>query len=378
MLMFLSTNNRITKNRVKDVLRRFILDYHNIVVSEITALEKPKRKVWKFDDCDEEESKRFLRFKKRDLRRLFDLLDFPIVCKLENRSRMSGEELFIRGLYEIATGEAVESIASKFGRHYTDQTRAFTFFIHHIYYHFNHLITNNLDWWFRKGYIEKSAKLIENKMGINRTNVYALFIDCNCLETSRPGGGPTEQGANARRWNPDIQRSFYNGWKSVHGLKHQTLDCAFGMTVDIFGPRSLRRNDLKLYQLSNVNDRVYQGCVQWNTEYPYSIFGDSAYKLDTACRSYLPGDNQLERDWNKAMKKVRISIEWNYMTTASLFKYLRQHDKLRLLQSHTVTKVYTVATLLKNFHTCLYGNQTSNYFDFIFSPNFLEEYIRQQ
>eukprot|EP00595_Chromulina_sp_UTEXLB2642_P000132 CAMPEP_0196762352 /NCGR_PEP_ID=MMETSP1095-20130614/1764_1 /TAXON_ID=96789 ORGANISM="Chromulina nebulosa, Strain UTEXLB2642" /NCGR_SAMPLE_ID=MMETSP1095 /ASSEMBLY_ACC=CAM_ASM_000446 /LENGTH=86 /DNA_ID=CAMNT_0042113021 /DNA_START=319 /DNA_END=579 /DNA_ORIENTATION=- len=64
-------------------------------------------------------------------------------------------------------------------------------------------------------------------------NLFALFIDCNCLETSVPGGGPAELGANAARWEPDVQRSFYNGWKSIHGLKHQTVDCAMGLTVDI-------------------------------------------------------------------------------------------------------------------------------------------------
>ena len=55
--------------------------------------------------------------------------------------------------------------------------------------------------------------------GFEFDNDVAFFIDCNCLATSRVGGGPTEDGANARRWHPDIQRAFYNGWKSVHGLK---------------------------------------------------------------------------------------------------------------------------------------------------------------
>jgi hypothetical protein len=73
-----------------------------------------------------------------------------------------------------------------------------------------------------------------------------FFIDCNCLETDRPGGGPREAGVNSARWDPLIQRAFYNGWKSMHGLKHQTVDNAFGFTVDMYGPTSLRRNDLAL------------------------------------------------------------------------------------------------------------------------------------
>ena len=50
------------------------------------------------------------------------------------------------------------------------------------------------------------------------------FIDCNCLDTARPGGGPADEGSDATRWHPLILRAFYNGWKSVHGLKHLNFD----------------------------------------------------------------------------------------------------------------------------------------------------------
>jgi hypothetical protein len=62
-----------------------------------------------------------------------------------------------------------------------------------------------------------------------------MYIYIYCLETCTVGGGPAEEGADAARWDPLIQQAFYNGWKSIHGLKHQTLDCAYGMTIDMFG-----------------------------------------------------------------------------------------------------------------------------------------------
>ena len=43
---------------------------------------------------------------------------------------------------------------------------------------------------------------------------------------------------------------------SFHGFKHQTVDNAFGMTMDLFGPYFLRKNDLKLLTFSNINGRV--------------------------------------------------------------------------------------------------------------------------
>jgi len=74
------------------------------------------------------------------------------------------------------------------------------------------------------------------------TNSVSHFIDSNCLEASIPGGGPADNGANTARWDPMIQRAFHNGWKSIHGMKHQTVDNVFRMTEDICGPTSLRRN----------------------------------------------------------------------------------------------------------------------------------------
>ena len=77
------------------------------------------------------------------------------------------------------------------------------------------------------------------------------------------------------------------------------------------------------------------------------------------------------------MKKVRISIEWNYGFTATLFKYLQDYSKLKLLESPVVSKVYTVCTILRNFYAILYGCQTSNYFNLALPPDFLEAYIAQ-
>lgn len=209
------------------------------------------------------------------------------------------------------------------------------------------------------------------------TNIYALFIDCNCMETSRPGGGPSEEGANAARWHPDVQRSYYNGWKSIHGLKHQTVDCAYGLTVDMYGPTSLRRNDLTLFRASRISDRMLESCARYNQHYDYCIFGDSAYHQDINVRSYLPGNTAEEREWNNGMRSVRISIEWNYLVTANLWHYVTEYNKLCLLQSPVVSKIYVVATLLRNFYGCSYGNQTSNYFGYKFPEGFLTSYINQ-
>lgn len=174
-----------------------------------------------------------------------------------------------------------------------------------------------------------------------------------------------------------IQRSFYNGWKSIHGLKHQTVDIAHGITIDIYGPMSLRRNDLTLLRQSDIVNRLRD--LQSNNDSQYVMFGDSAYTKQSHLRSYFANDDDIQDHilWNKRLKKVRISIEWNYGYTAALFKYLTFEGKLKVLQSTTVSKVYIVATLLRNCHVMLYGGQSSNYFDLNMHPNILNAYLTQ-
>ena len=91
---------------------------------------------------------------------------------------------------------------------------------------------DSLPWWHRNGYTKASADAIWAKMQSSGFQPAAeellslklpgYFIDCKCSPTSVVGGGPAEDGANAARWDVDVNRAFYNGWKSVHGLKHQT------------------------------------------------------------------------------------------------------------------------------------------------------------
>ena len=76
------------------------------------------------------------------------------------------------------------------------------------------------------------------------------------------------------------------------------------------------------------------------------------------------------------MKKTRISIEWNYMTTANIFKYLQQLHKKKLMSGGNVSKIYIVCTILRNMHVALYGCQTSNYFNISFPNDFLEQYMQ--
>jgi hypothetical protein len=363
-----------------------LLKYHPRELEKLPPLLRLQHRVEDFDEAD---CKHFFRFMKADILKLCRLLGFPAICELANRIILSGEEVMLRGLCELSTAANQHLLARRiFSGEASLQSRALKYFLNFIFDNFKHLVTDRLNWFHENGLLEESAVAIGNRMQAHGfrsfdgefSNNVALFIDCNCLETSVCGGGPSEEGANSARWSDDIQRAFFNSWKSIHGLKHQTVDIAHGLTVDMIGPTSLRRNDMHLLGESRVNARLQH--VQALDLYQLIIFGDSAYKRDTHIMSYMhEGDDGLIEDfarWNHAMKGVRISIEWNYGHTASLFPYVARRSKLKVLSSDEVSKVYTVCTILRNFHAILYGCQTSNYFNLNFGEDewhFLECYI---
>ena len=60
-----------------------------------------------------------------------------------------------------------------------------------------------------------------------------------------------------------------------------------------------------------------------------------------------------------------------------LFKYVNCTDKLKILASQRVSKIYTVATLFRNFHIACYGCQSFKYFHLDIPDDMLEHYIMQ-
>ena len=61
------------------------------------------------------------------------------------------------------------------------------------------------------------------------------------------------------------------------------------------------------------------------------------------------------------MSSVRESVEWQFGKVMSYFKFLDFKKNLKTDLS-AASKVYTVAVLLTNACTCLYGSQTGSFF----------------
>jgi hypothetical protein len=148
------------------------------------------------DSFSDSECWNYFETRKNDLARLLAVLRFPERCLLANNSVMRGEELMLRGLYELVSGTDQYEIGNMFGLEQPQQSLAFKFFVNHIYSNFLYIVTDNLDWWYNNGYLHASMTAIKQKFGGNDRFSTFGFIDCNCLETATPGGGPVEQGNN--------------------------------------------------------------------------------------------------------------------------------------------------------------------------------------
>ena len=87
--------------------------YLMLVADPEIYLSPPARLDRTVQSFSESQCWNFFECRKSDLTRLIRELKFPKTCLFDNRIKMSGEEMFLRGLYELVSGEDQNSIAEK-------------------------------------------------------------------------------------------------------------------------------------------------------------------------------------------------------------------------------------------------------------------------
>lgn len=143
----------------------------------------------------------------------------------------------------------------------------------------------------------------------------------------------------------------------------------------MFGPIEGRRHDAFMLGMSDLLPKL-QGFVQPNGQ-PYVIYGDPAYPITCNILAPFRGVNLTihEQEFNRKMSKVRVNVEWGFGKICQNFAYLDFKKNLKVLLQ-PVGKYYLVATILINCHTCLYGSQTSSFFEL--EPPTIETYLSNQ
>ena len=157
----------------------------------------------------------------------------------------------------------------------------------------------------------------------------------------------------------NVSVSLYEFQSSV-SLSLQSLTTPNGLIAHMYGPLVGRRHDAFMLSVSGLQSKLAK--IQKQDGSPYVIYGDPAYGVSRTILAPFRGSRLTaqQEHFNKAMSRVRISVEWTFGKILSNFSYLefKRNNKV-LLQP--VGKYYLVAALLTNCHTCLYGSQTSTF-----------------
>lgn len=134
-----------------------------------------------------------------------------------------------------------------------------------------------------------------------------------------------------------------------------------------------RRHDAGMLAESGLLQQLNQFAFS-TTNSPMCLYGDPAYPLRIHLQA--PFRNAVltpqMQDFNKSMSAVRDSVEWIFGDIINYFKFLDFKKNLKL-QLSAVGKFYIVAAILRNALTCMYPNETSQYFGL--EPPSLQEYF---
>jgi hypothetical protein len=117
------------------------------------------------------------------------------------------------------------------------------------------------------------------------------------------------------------------------------------MCLDLYGPMTFRYSDVELNTDSNLNDRMRQLG-------PYCVYWDGKYSVQSHTMSAA----------DPIMVKARISNEWDNGVTADLFAICKYKRSLKMIQRNHADN-YTVRTILRNLHLCMYDGLTASYYE---------------
>ena len=104
------------------------------------------------------------------------------------------------------------------------------------------------------------------------------------------------------------------------------------------------------------------------------LYGDPAYphrvQLQQPFRNAVLTPQMQE--YNARMSSVRESVEWLFGDIVNYFKFIDFKKNLKIGLS-SIGKMYIVCAILRNALTCLYGNETSKFFEL--DPPSLHDYF---
>ena len=297
-----------------------ISDEEFIALFDLNKSKNPDFPYWKhdhfnLDNMDDVECFSEFRFYKNDIYNLADALQVPERITTYNRSSFDGIESLCVFLKRFAYPSRYLDLIPRFGRPVPELCMMSNYIQDHIYDNYMHLLNSFNQAWLAPDQLELFANKIHQK-GAPLDFCWG-FVDGTVRPLCRPSYG---------------QRILYNGHKKVHAIKFQSVVAPNGLIANLFGPVEGRKHDSSMLALSNL----YQDLVQYSHKEdgsPLCIYGDPAYPLRIQLQGPFrnhAGTTPMQLEYNKAMSKVRSSVEWVFGEILNYFKFLDFKKNLKI------------------------------------------------
>lgn len=316
------------------------------------------------------------RFKLSDMEELVFYLDLPedadgFVRTPRNGYKYSNEEGVLMWLYYFARAGTLRKMAGVFGGAVPRSSEIITDVTVRIHRRWHHRIVQS-DLRHMDSLITLHTDALLERIGGDaaalpwQAGLPAAFVDAKCLKICRPS------------WAED---TCYSGYKHMHSMNFQILGRLDGIVEDIFGPVEGRHSDPYLFNHSNLEarfrtfrNRVWDGEYAGHANLPLlKMYADGIYALSTVMgRNFRAPFAPGQAEANALMATLRGEIEHMFAKVSMLFAQVHNHFNNKIFASPVGTQ-YIVAHILTNAHSCLYGNQTADYFN-LETPG-LDEYF---
>jgi len=296
------------------------------------------------------------RFNKTQINQLVEVLRIPPVVITANRLRATGTDSLCMLLRRMAYPNRHIDTVHLFGRPTDEISRFCQHIMHMLYDRFHHLLD----------------QFDHERLTPTQLEIFAAAITARDSPLTRTWGfidGTVRPIARPHKY----QRQVYNGHKRVHALKFQSVVTPDGLISHLTGPFIGRRHDARILRESGLHEQLVQ-YAQDPSGVPMNLYGDPAYPLTRYILSPYKGANISveEADFNKRMSSVRECVEWAFGKVLQYFAFM-DYKKNQKVFLQPIGRMYVVAALLANCHTCVYGSQTSIYFNC--APPTLETYL---
>jgi hypothetical protein len=290
------------------------------------------------------------RFAREHIPRLVKALKMPEFVRTAGRCCLSGEEALLLFLKRLSYPDRLVGLVRFFSR----STGWISEMFDAVRRHLDGLTDKmmfDLDWERIKPLAPRFAHRVHVKgMPLPHVPWFVDGVFVSCCRPSDPVVG----------YRSVRQRCVYNGSKRQHGLMYQGLVTPDGIIVEMWGPFQGRINDKKMLRKSKLLGRLWKKCRgRW------CAFGDRGYAAGHPSLHVpfigVQGRVEPGRTYNMRCARTRICVEWCFGKVKTLFAFVdfKKNQKLYL---QPIGSYWHAAVLLTNCHSCLYGNQTAQFF----------------